>query len=151
MSIKTLEANTGVFRTGNGAFFINPSLGLFTIKGNTSTANICTPGQTTPCFAEPAPGQMGNLPFDGFSGPHFFDQDFSLTKDTRLYERLTFRIALEAFDVFNNANFAYSTTAGTGNTSTDSTTFGQLSSTFDTARGGGVTSRIVQWSMKFIF
>jgi hypothetical protein len=151
MSIKTLENNTGVYRTGNGVFFINPNLGLFTVKGNTSTANICTPGQTTPCFAEPAPGQMGNLPFDGFSGPHFFDQDFSLTKDTRLYERLTFRIALEAFDVFNNANFAYSTTAGTGNTSTDSTTFGQLSSTFDTARGGGVTSRIVQWSMKFIF
>jgi hypothetical protein len=64
---------------------------------------------------------------------------------------LHFRVALEAFDVFNNANFALSTTASTGNNSTDSSTFGQLSSTFDTARGGGVTSRIVQWTMKFVF
>ena len=68
-----------------------------------------------------------------------------------MHQRLRFRIALEAFDVFNNANFAYSTTAGTGNLSTDSTSFGQLNQTFDTARGGGVTSRIIQWSMKFIF
>jgi hypothetical protein len=151
MSIQTLKNNMGVYRTGNGVFFINPALGLFTIKGSTSSANICTAGQTTPCFAEPAPGQMGNLPFDGLSGPHFFDQDFSIAKDTQLFEKLRFRIALEAFDVFNNANFAYSTTAGTGNNSTDSTTFGQLTSTFDTARGGGVTSRIVQWTMKFIF
>jgi hypothetical protein len=151
LSIQKLKNNTGVYRTGTGVYFINPSLGLFTIKGSQSTANFCTPGQTTPCWEEPAPGQEGNLPFDGISGPHFFDQDFSIAKETQLFEKLRFRIALEAFDVFNNANFSYSTTAGTGNTSTDSTTFGQLSSTFDTARGGGVTSRIVQWSMKFIF
>lgn len=151
MTVQQLKNNIGVYRTGNGVYYINPNLGLFTIKGTASTANICTAGQTTPCFAEPAPGQYGNLPFDGFSGPHFFDQDLSMAKETRLWERLTFRIALEAFDVFNNANFAYNTTAGTGNLSTDSTTFGQLTSTFDTARGGGVTSRIVQWTMKFIF
>jgi hypothetical protein len=151
LSIQQLKNNTGVYRTGTGVYFINPNLGLFTVKGSQSTANFCTPGQTTPCWEEPAPGQEGNLPFDGISGPHFFDQDFSIAKETQLFEKLRFRIALEAFDVFNNANFSYSTTAGTGNTSTDSTTFGQLSSTFDTARGGGVTSRIVQWSMKFIF
>jgi hypothetical protein len=155
MTVAQLQSNMGVYRTGAGVFFINPNLGLFTIKstpsGAVSTANFCTTGQTTPCWAEPAPGQEGNLPFNGFSGPHFFDQDFSINKETQIFERLRFRIALEAFDVFNNANFAYSTTAGTGNTSTDSTTFGQLTSTFDTARGGGVTSRIVQWSMRFIF
>jgi hypothetical protein len=151
MTIAQLQNNIGVYRTGNGVYFINPNLGLFTIKGSTSSANFCTPGQTTPCWTEPAPGQYGNLPFDGFSGPHFFDQDFSINKETQIFERLKFRLALEAFDVFNNANFAYSTTAGTGNTSTDSTTFGQLSSTFDTARGGGVTSRIVQWTIRFVF
>jgi hypothetical protein len=146
VSTQTLQNNIGVYRTGAGVFYINPQLGLFTIgKGGTSTANFCTAGETTPCFAEPNPGQMGNLPYNGFSGPHFFDQDFSIAKDTQLYERLRFHIALEAFDVFNNANFAGPSL------STDSTTFGQLTSTFDTARGGGVTSRIVQWTMKFIF
>ena len=146
VSLQTLQNNIGVYRTGAGVFYINPQLGLYTMgKGGTSTANFCTAGQTTPCFAEPAPGQLGNLPYDGFSGPHFFDQDFSIAKDTVLFERLRFHIALEAFDVFNNANFSGPST------STDSTTFGQLTSTFDTARGGGVTSRIVQWTMKFIF
>jgi hypothetical protein len=151
MTIKQLKADMGVYREGNGVYFLNPASGLIKVNGTGSTANFCTPGETTPCFAIPAPGQEGNLPYDGFSGPHFFDQDFSIAKDTLLWERLRFRIALEAFDVFNNANFAYSATAGTGNNSTDSTTFGQLTSTFDTARGGGVTSRIVQWSMKFVF
>lgn len=145
MSIQQLKNDIGVYRTGNGVYYINPNSGLFTINGSTSAANFCKAGQTTPCWAEPAPGQFGNLPFDGFSGPHFFDQDFSIAKDTQLFERLRFHIALEAFDVFNNANFAGPST------STDSTTFGQLTSTFDTARGGGVTSRIVQWTMKFIF
>jgi hypothetical protein len=151
MTVAQLKNDIGVYRTGTGVYFINPNSGLVTINGASSTATFCTPGQTSPCWGEPAPGGYGNLPYNGFSGPHFFDQDLSIAKETLLWERLHFRIALEAFDVFNNANFAYSTTAGTGNTSTDSTTFGQLSSTFDTARGGGVTSRIVQWSMKFVF
>ena len=155
MTVAQLQNNIGVYRTGTGVYFINPATGLFTIKGSTSTANFCTAGQTTPCFAEPTPGGYGNIPYDGFSGPHFFDQDFSISKETTLWERLHFRIALEAFDVFNNANFALtqgsSTANNTSNNSTDSSTFGQLSSTFDTARGGGVTSRIVQWTMKFVF
>ncbi len=145
MTLQQLQNNIGVYRTGNGVYFINPATGLFTIKGSGSTANFCTAGQTTPCWAEPAPGGYGNLPYNGFEGPHFFDQDLSMIKDIQLFERLRFEARLEAFDVFNNANFA-----GPSN-STDSTTFGQLTSTFDTARGGGVTSRIVQWSMKFIF
>jgi hypothetical protein len=145
MTLQQLGSDIGVYRTGNGVYYINPNSGLFTIKGTGSTANICTAGETTPCWAEPAPGGYGNLPYDGFSGPHFFDQDLSMIKDMQLFERLHFQARLEAFDVFNNANFAGPSL------STDSTTFGQLTSTFDTARGGGVTSRIVQWSMKFIF
>ncbi len=145
MTTQQLQNDIGVYRTGNGVYYINPNSGLFTIKGTGSTANFCTAGQTTPCFAEPAPGGYGNLPYNGFEGPHFFDQDLSMIKDVQLFERLHFQARLEAFDVFNNANFA------TPSLSTDSTTFGQLTTTFDTARGGGVTSRIVQWSMKFIF
>ncbi len=145
MTWQQLQNNIGVYRTGSGVYFLNPQSGLFTTKGTTSTANFCTPGQTTPCWSEPAPGGYGNLPYNGFSGPHFFDQDLSMIKDVQLFERLHFQARLEAFDVFNTTNFA------TPSLSTDSTTFGQYSSTFDTARGGGVTARIVQWSMKFIF
>jgi hypothetical protein len=145
MSVAQLQSNMGTYRGGNGVYFINPNSGLFTVKGGTSTANFCTAGETTPCFAEPAPGQMGNLPYLGLVGPRFFDQDLSLVKNIQIKERLNFEARLEAFDLFNNANF------GGAQLSTDSTTFGQLTSTVDTARGGGVTSRIVQWAVRLHF
>ena len=79
LTVKQLQNNIGVYKTGGGVYYINPALGL--VKPN-GAANLCTAGQTTPCFGEPAPGGYGNLPYNGFSGPHFFDQDFSLSKDT---------------------------------------------------------------------
>jgi len=145
MTQSQLQAQVGRFETPTGVYYLNPNSGLFTIKGATSTANICTAGETTPCFAEPAPGSIGNLAFNGLSLPHFFDQDLSLVKDTQIFERVKFQIRLEAFDVFNNVNFNGPTT------STDSTTFGQLTGTADTARGGGVTARIVQWAARIVF
>ena len=145
MSVNQLQANMGTFRGGNGVYFINPATGLFTVKGSGSTANFCTAGQTTPCFAEPAPGQFGNLPYLGLVGPRFFDQDLSIVKNIQIKERLNFEMRLEAFDLFNNPNF------GGAQLSTDSTTFGQLTSTVDTARGGGVTSRIIQWAARLHF
>jgi hypothetical protein len=145
MSVNQLQAAMGTYRGGNGVYFINPNSGLFTVKGSSSTANFCTAGQTTPCFAEPAPGQFGNLPYLGLVGPRFFDQDLSMIKNIQIKERLNFEMRLEAFDVFNNANF------GGAQLSTDSTTFGQLTNTVDTARGGGVTSRILQWAIRLHF
>jgi hypothetical protein len=145
MSMAQLQSNTGVFRTGNGVYWLNPATGLTNVKGSTSTANFCTAGQSTPCWAIPAPGQFGNIPYLGLSGPRFFDQDLSITKNIPIKERLSFELRLEAFDLFNNANF------GGAQLSTDGTTFGQLTSTLDTARGGGVTSRIVQWAARLHF
>jgi hypothetical protein len=146
MTQSQLQSQIGRFETPTGVYYINPKSGLFTINGAGSTANFCTAGQQTPCFA-PAPpvGGLGNLAFNGLTLPHFFDQDLSMIKDTQIYERLKFQIRLEAFDVFNNVNF------NGASTSTDSTTFGQLTGTQDTARGGGVTARIVQWAMRFVF
>jgi hypothetical protein len=154
MTQSQLQAQIGRYETPTGVYFLNPKSGLFTPTPGSSgsTANFCTTNaagqitETAPCFA-PAPpvGGLGNLSFNGLTLPHFFDQDLSMIKDTQIFERLKFQIRLEAFDVFNNVNFAGP------QTSTDSTTFGQLTSTFDTARGGGVTSRIVQWAMRFQF
>ena len=156
MTAKQLEDQMGVFETSTGVYFINPASGLFTIKGATSTPNFCTTGQTTPCFAEPAPGQMGNLSYDQFTLPWFFDQDLSVVKDIQIFERLKMQLRLEAFDVFNNVNFSIGslaslTASSTSPNSLDSTSFGQLTTTFDTARGGGITSRIVQWGVRFVF
>jgi hypothetical protein len=145
MSASQLSSLTGVFRGPNGVYWLDPNSGLFTIKGATSSPVICTAGQTTPCFDYPSPGQLGNTSFNGFSGPHFFNQDLSLVKQTKIYERITFEIRLEAFDVFNNANF------GGIQSGLDGSTFGQLTSVVDSARGGGVTGRIVQWGARVTF
>lgn len=88
---------------------------------------------------------MGNTAYDGYHLGRFFDQDLSMVKDIQIWERVKFQAKLEAFDVFNNPNFAGPSTT------LDSTTFGQYTSTFDTARGGGVTSRIVQFGIAIKF
>ncbi len=40
-------------------------------------------------------------------GPHFFKADVSLTKITKITERVNFEMRLEALNVFNNPNFYY--------------------------------------------
>jgi hypothetical protein len=145
MSASQLQSHIGVYRTGNSVYWLDPSLGLNTAKGLTSTANFCAPGQTSACWAEPAPGTLGQLAYNGFSGPRFFDQDASISKNIQIKERLRFEMRLEAYDLFNNPNF------GGAQLSLDGTTFGQLTSTVDTARGGGVTSRIIQWAARLHF
>ncbi len=144
MTADDISKQLGVFRHGSGVYWINPNSGLVNItSAGASRAVFCTPTQTTPCFDHPGAGEFGNLPINGFRLPRFFDQDFSVNKMTRFYERYAFEIRLELFNAFNNANFSGAQTG------IDSTTFGRLQTTVDTSRGGGVTARIIQFGLKF--
>ncbi|HYL76713.1 MAG TPA: hypothetical protein VEU96_21035, partial [Bryobacteraceae bacterium] len=146
MTQRQLQSFVGVFRGGNGVYWLNPASGLMTIKNGTSTAVLCTPGQTTPCFDFPAPGQFGNLTPNFISGPNFFGQDLSLAKHNKIWEgRVDFEIRLEMFNAFNTSNFTGAQTTITGNT------FGQLTGTLDTTRSGGVLSRAGQWAVRVTF
>ncbi len=153
MSAGDLQEKTGVFRTPGGVFWLDPSSGLMTVSGSTSRAVICSAGQTTPCFDHPGVNEEGNLPFLGFDRPRFFNQDLSVIKRTAIpsiSEAFNFEIRLEFFNAFNNPNFTG--LAGTGRSAADtidSANFGQLTSTVDNVRGGGVTSRLIQWAIKF--
>jgi hypothetical protein len=147
MTAQQLQSQMGVFERPTGVYYINPNSGLFHINGSQSTANICTAGETTPCFAYPKAGQMGNLSPNFFSGPSYFDQDLSLVKDVRIFEKLDFQLRADAFDLFNNVNFAGNILA------MDSSTFGQLTSTAATGAttgtsGGIVPSRTLQLAIK---
>ena len=127
------------------SLFHQPHLGAVHREGVGQHGQLLHGGADYSRFADPAPGQFGNLPYLGLVGPRFFDQDLSIVKNIQIKERLNFEMRLEAFDLFNNPNF------GGAQLSTDSTTFGQLTSTVDTARGGGVTSRIIQWAVRLHF
>jgi hypothetical protein len=144
MTAAQLKDKIGVFRGPSGVYWLDPASGLFTITGSSSRAVLCTAGQTTPCFDHPGTNQYGTIPFLGLDAPRFFNQDLSMIKRIRVPkfgERFNVELRLEAFNVFNNANF------GTLQTGIDGTTFGQMTSTVDTVRGGGVTSRLVQWAL----
>ncbi len=143
-----LQKFFGVFKTSTGVYWLDPNSGLFTISGSTSRPVMCTAGQTTPCWANPDPGGMGSFNFLQFSGPSFFDQDASIIKRIgipELREGFNVELRLEAFNALNHPSFA------PGVATLTSSTFGQLNTIVDTARGGGVNSRIVQWAVRVNF
>jgi outer membrane receptor protein involved in Fe transport len=57
-------------------------------------------------FADAAPGSFGTLRRNQFYGPGFSDVDFSVFKNTKVYERLTIQLRAELFNLFNRTNFA---------------------------------------------
>lgn len=146
MTQRQLQDFVGVFRGPNGVYWLNPSSGLFTIKGGSSTAVLCTPGQTTPCWDFAAPGGFGNITPNFLSGPNFFGQDLSLVKHNKIWEgRVDFEIRLEMFNAFNTTNFT------SPSTNITSASFGQLTAALDTTRAGGVFSRAGQWAVRVTF
>ena len=57
-------------------------------------------------FSQPADGTFGNLGRDSIYGPGYRNWDFSVTKNTRLAERLDVQIRVEFFNLLNHPNFA---------------------------------------------
>jgi hypothetical protein len=95
-------------------------------------------------FSNNAVGTLGNASRGLVRGPGYWGTNFSVQKDTRITEGKTFQMRLEAFNLFNHANFA--------NPDGDfaSATFGQIRS----LRPFVATqepSRLIQLGAKFIF
>jgi Carboxypeptidase regulatory-like domain/TonB-dependent Receptor Plug Domain len=81
--------------------FVNPAFGGSAILG--------TPNQWFNPAAFLAPpnnsGFYGNLGRDTLIGPGLATLDFSVTKDTRIHERLNLQFRAEFFNILNRANF----------------------------------------------
>ena len=87
---------------------------------------------------------LGTMSRGALFGPGFADFDLSGEKDTKITERLSFKLRVDAFDVLNHPNF------GQPMSTRRQTSFGQISSTrFATSDAG--SSRQLQLSGKFIF
>ena len=98
---------------GSGEFFGRPDL-----VGNPFTGTK-TPSQflnlaafQVPCTLDaggnclPGTQHFGNLGRNAFVGPNYKNFDFSLVKDTKLNERLSMQLRVDAFNLFNHPNFA---------------------------------------------
>jgi len=57
-------------------------------------------------FIQPAAGTFGDLGRNAIFGPHFWDVDFSITKETHITERVSLQLRAELFNIFNHPNFA---------------------------------------------
>ena len=86
----------------------------------------------------------GDMQRDSVTGPNFVNTDFNITKDTKITERVTLQFRTEFFDIFNHPNF------GNPNTTTTSSTFGQITSTRFPAGDFG-SAREIQFAMKLMF
>lgn len=58
------------------------------------------------CFAPSQYGTAGNLGRNALIGPGYAETDISLTKNTKINERMTLQLKGEIFNIFNHANFA---------------------------------------------
>jgi len=161
----TLPAPVGRF-TGNAT--IRPDVvGPVKVIGNVNqwfTNSVCDPrpGGTCPAgavFILPVGPTLvstpnglltiyhfGNLGRNTITGPRFTNTDFSILKNTTIFESIRLQFRAEFFDIFNHANFGQpNAQAVTGPSS-----FGVITNTrFPTGDSG--SSRQIQFAMKLIF
>lgn len=96
-------------------------------------------------FSIEAPGTLGNLGRNTVRGPHFADLDFSLTKDTRISERINSQFRAEFFNILNHTNLGLPNNAQYVNVAGAPTgTAGQIT----TIAG---PPRQIQFALKFVF
>jgi Carboxypeptidase regulatory-like domain len=96
-------------------------------------------------------GSFGDLGRNEVFGPKFWNVDFSLNKNTRIFERVTLQFRAEFFNIFNHPNFAlpdFFVDPG-------ATQQGLITQTPDQAQTnpglGGGGPRVVQLALKFVF
>ncbi|GAC1648542.1 MAG: hypothetical protein NVS9B15_07340 [Acidobacteriaceae bacterium] len=100
-SVKTFDPKKGTDPRTNGAIYFSKS--NFNVNGLTD----CFIGDPTCTFATPGQGTYGSLPRNFFRGPGRFNADVALAKTTPLFtEKAKLELRLEAFNVFNNAQFS---------------------------------------------
>jgi hypothetical protein len=156
----------GVVQQAQSGSPLTPSLAIFPGSGITLTVRPDVTGkvQTTgnpsqyfankavfasPCVAAVAPATLptchpGDLGRNAIVGPGFLDTDFSVTKNTKVNERLNLQFRSEFFDLFNHPNF------GNPVLTITSSSFGTIQSTrFPTGDFG--SARQIQFALKLLF
>ncbi|HZS56064.1 MAG TPA: hypothetical protein VFA65_16800 [Bryobacteraceae bacterium] len=151
-----LQSQLGVYKTTSpspGAVWYVPQslLGPSGTGVNTASLNACT-----------IPGQFCSRVF--LYGPSFWDCDWSLQKVTKIKEKMTLDLRLEALNVFNTANFLWGDAYNASGYSAGSSFFSTVSANLQNPAFGRITSayqdldstdnvggRMVQLVVRFTF
>jgi len=135
-----ISGDLGLYKTTGGVVYVvNPKLISADGTGAPSSPQLggCTPA-VPGGFCNPQPGEIGNLQLEAFSGPAYFNWDFSAAKDFGLTERFKLTFRTEAFNILNHPTFFI------GDQNINSTTFGQSTTMLS-------TPRILQMSLRLKF
>ena len=137
LTIEQLQELTGLFfdpNTGRPLMF-SPEV-IQAVRGDTSALR-----DVNGFFSNPGPGTVGNLQLTPVSGPGLWNLDMGFIKRTPITETVNVEFRMEAFNIFNKTNFFLG--AATLNQNINSTTFGQITQTYD--------PRILQFALKLNF
>ena len=99
------------------------------------------------CYEAQAPGFLGNVKRDSLPGPGTFDADISITKNTKITERLNLEFRTECFNCFNHFNTGGTLTGTLGGINQAAGITGQT----DVSQSPVVTPRQIQFAVKFDF
>lgn len=122
--------------------------------GSDMSAQACFTSDT---FASVKSGVLysygfGNLARNSFRGPHYFNTDLQLNKETTLREKYTVKVGANFFNLLNHANFAGPVTnAAAANFGEFYSTVTPPSSPYGSFMGSAVSGRVVQLLTSFTF
>jgi hypothetical protein len=162
--------------SSTGVPFVDPT--LFTVDGgghvtggSTPAASTCATSAVSQAAADqlanwgcyvtksgvltpPAFGTFGNIGRNPFRGPRLDNWDFSIVKNTKLTERVSFQLRGEFFNILNHPHFANPNAEFLIDPS-DPTTFGRILATPDIAAANPVIGtggpRNIQFGLKIRF
>jgi hypothetical protein len=168
LSTKEIKELTGVFKTPNGMYFIDPRV-LFATISNTATGEVrrgfdlyqplpagfsltsvraASPLGTAPfagqVFFFNQAGSTGNLPRNFLNGLPYRNWDASLSKNIRITENSRLQIRFEVFNVLNKQVPAFSS-----DLNVNSNSFGLIQQTNTVTNPSG--PRIIQFGARYDF
>jgi hypothetical protein len=149
--------NTGITKTSAGTFWFTPvptlSQNLPEITNSptdlTGMDDSCASARpTSGPFVLPACGQIGNVGFNSYRGPHAFYDDMALSKNFTITERIKAQFRFDAYNVFNHPVLGIP-----GNTCVDCTgSAGQITDIeADASPGNPVGMRQLQFGVRVTF
>jgi len=135
-----LQAISGVFMTGNGPYYISPSVIGPNGTGTAPDGSAPFSGQV---FFNPTAGAVGTLQRRLLSGPWFKNYDMAVLKAIKITERHHIDFRADFYNLLNHPNFF------AGNQNINSVNFGKITSQFYAADGVG--PRVIQFGLYYRF
>ena len=108
--------------------------------------------KTSSGVGTPVQTDWGNVAPDSFRGPGYFDIDTQLTRSIKIKERASLTLGMQAYNLFNHANFANpSGSLSSGSFGRITSVVGPPTSIYGSFQGASVSGRVLELTGRFTF